>query len=169
MDLREITVDDADAIAATTLEGFESFRDWAPGTYHPPPAAAEAQRIRAGLGRPDVWGLIGHDDGAVAGHVLIAQAREREDPQPPIPGLCHLWQLFVRRPWWGTGLATELNGLAVAEATRRGYERMRLHTPAGNMRARAFYEREGWETDGVQQMEPLLGIALVQYRRRLRA
>lgn len=167
MDLRPVTVEDAGAIAETTREGFESFREWAPPSYDPPHVAMEAQRVREGLRRPDVWGRIATDDGRVAGHVLIAQAREREEPRPEIPGLCHLWQLFIRRPWWGSGLATELNGLAVDEARRRGYERMRLHTPVGNLRARAFYEREGWATDGVQRPEPLLGIALVEYRRRL--
>ena len=44
---------------------------------------------------------------------------------------------------------------------------MRLHTPAGNLRARAFYEREGWRTDGVAIPEPMLGLDLVEYRRDL--
>ena len=73
----------------------------------------------------------------------------------------------MRPPWWGSGLATRLNGLAVGEAAGRGFARMRLHTPAGNERARAFYEREGWSTDGVPIAEPLLGIDLVEYRRDL--
>src|SRR3954471_21267400 len=116
MRLRPVTVHDAAAIAETTRQGFESFRDWAPASYEPPPPALEVDRIREGLARPDVWGLIGHEGEEVAGHVLIAQAREREEPRPHIPGLCHLWQLFIRRPWWGAGLATELNRRAVAEA-----------------------------------------------------
>ena len=169
MHIRPVTIGDAAVIAETTREGFESFFEWAPASYDAPAAAIEDERIREGLARPDVWGLLAIDEGHVAGHVLISQAREREEPRAEIPGLCHLWQLFIRRPWWGAGLATELNRLAVAEATRRGYERMRLHTPAGHVRARAFYEREGWETDGVERPEPLLGIALVEYRRVLRS
>jgi len=84
-----------------------------------------------------------------------------------IAGLAHLWQLFVRPPWWGSGLATRLNALVVAEAAARGYAAIRLHTPAGHRRARAFYEREGWSTDGILLPEPLLGIDLVEYRRDL--
>jgi RimJ/RimL family protein N-acetyltransferase len=167
MELRVVTPSDAEAIAETTRQGFESFRDWAPPSYDPPPAAREAVWIREGLERPDVWGLIGFDAREVAGHVLIAQARDREEPRADIPGLCHLWQLFVRAPWWGAGLATELNRRAVEEAARRGYERMRLFTPAGNARARGFYAREGWATDGIERPEPMLGIALVEYRRTL--
>ena len=102
-----------------------------------------------------------------AGHVAFTQAREREEPRPDIPGLAHLWMLFVRPPWWGSGLAGRLNGLAVGEAAARGYAAIRLHTPAGNARARAFYEREGWSTDGAAIPEPLLGLDLVEYRRDL--
>jgi predicted N-acetyltransferase YhbS len=167
VDLRPVTVEDAAAIAETTRQGFESFRAWAPPSYDAPPAVAEAARIREGLERPGVWGLIAHEDGEVAGHVLIAQAREREGPRAGIPGLCHLWQLFIRPPWWGAGLARDLNRRAVAEAGARGYERMRLLTPAGHRRARAFYEREGWSSDGVEIPEPMLGIRLVEYQRRL--
>jgi GNAT superfamily N-acetyltransferase len=75
--------------------------------------------------------------------------------------------LFVRPPWWGSGLAARLHGLAVQEAGLRGYEALRLHTPAGNARARAFYEREGWHAVGRPIPEPLLGLDLVEYRRDL--
>ena len=44
---------------------------------------------------------------------------------------------------------------------------MRLFTPALNSRARSFYSREGWETDGVAVYEAMLGLDIVQYRRRL--
>ena len=73
--------------------------------------------------------------------------------------------LFVREPWWGTGLAGRLHGLAVAEAAARGYEQLRLVTPAGQRRSRAFYEREGWSTDGIETLEPMLGLELVTYTR----
>jgi hypothetical protein len=44
---------------------------------------------------------------------------------------------------------------------------MRLYTPAEHGRARAFYEREGWTSDGVVTHEPMLGLDLVEYRRSL--
>ena len=75
--------------------------------------------------------------------------------------------LFVREPWWGTGLAAHLLALAVTEAANHGYAEMRLVTPAAHSRARAFYEREGWTTDGVATPEPMLGLDLVEYRREL--
>jgi GNAT superfamily N-acetyltransferase len=166
-ELREATLEDAETIAETVQLGFASFRAWAGPAFDPPPAALELQRTREGLARPSTWALLAFAGGEPAGHVSLAQAREREEPRPDIPGLAHLWQLFVRPPWWGSGLAARLNALVVEQAAARGYAAMRLHTPAGHERARRFYEREGWTTDGVLLPEPLLGIDLVQYRRDL--
>ena len=166
-DLRRAVPDDAETLAETVRLGFASFRAWAGPEYDPPPSTMEAPKIREGLETPSTWALLALSGGEPAGHVAITQAREREEPRPDIPGLAHFWMLFVRPPWWGSGLAARLNGLAVEEAAARGYAAMRLHTPAGNLRARAFYEREGWHTDGVVIPEPLLGLDLVQYQRDL--
>ena len=166
-ELRRAVPDDAETLAETVQLGFASFRAWAGPSFDPPPPLLEAPKIREGLERPSTWALLAHAGGEAAGHVAITQARERDEPRPDIPGLAHFWMLFVRPPWWGSGLAGRLNGLAVEEAAARGYTAMRLHTPAGNMRARTFYEREGWHSDGLASPEPMLGIDLVEYRRDL--
>jgi GNAT superfamily N-acetyltransferase len=166
-ELRRARVDDAETIAETVQLGFASFRAWAGPSFDPPPYPLELSRIQEGLGRPSTWVLLAYAGAEPAGHVAITQARERQEPRPDIPGLCHLWMLFVRPPWWGSGLAGRLNALAVERAAEHGYAAMRLHTPAGHLRARAFYEREGWRTDGVPVPEPLLGLDLVEYRRDL--
>lgn len=66
--------------------------------------------------------------------------RERE----VIPGLAHLWQLFVLPDWWGRGVAPLLHGAAISEMRARGYETARLFTPSLHARARRFYERRAW-------------------------
>jgi ribosomal protein S18 acetylase RimI-like enzyme len=166
-ELRRATVEDADVIAETAQLGFASFRAWAGPAYDPPPPALALQQVREGLERPSTWAMIAFSGSEPAGHVAVTQAREREEPRPDIPGLAHLWQLFVRPPWWGSGLATRLNALAVEHVAAHGFAAIRLFTPSENLRARAFYEREGWRTDGVAVPEPLLGLELVQYRRDL--
>jgi GNAT superfamily N-acetyltransferase len=166
-ELRRATVEDAATIAETVQLGFASFRAWAGPSFDPPPVVFEQARVREGLARPSTWAVLALSGAEPAGHVALTQAREREEPRPDIPGVAHLWMLFVRTPGWGSGLAARLNALAGEEAAARGYATMRLHTPAGNERARAFYEREGWSTDGVPIPEPLLGLDLVEYRRDL--
>ena len=99
-----------------------------PAAGHPR-GAADPRRARAAVD----MGLLALAGGEPAGHVAITQAREREEPRPDIPGLAHLWMLFVRPPWWGSGLATRLN------APRRGAggrARLRGDAPAHARRQR---------------------------------
>jgi GNAT superfamily N-acetyltransferase len=158
--IRTATLADAPVLADTVAEGFAGYRAFAPPGWSPPPLVIERARIEELLPKPDAWCLLALDDVAPAGHVALLAARG-------IPDLAHLWMLFVRERWWGTGLATRLLGRAVHEATARGYGAMRLYTPAEHGRARAFYEREGWTSDGVVTHEPMLGLDLVEYRRSL--
>jgi GNAT superfamily N-acetyltransferase len=165
LEIRPATLADASLLARTVRLGFETYRAFAPRGWEPPPAAAEEARIAERLPLPDTWCRIAEAAGEPAGHVGLLAAREGGTDNAPIPGQGNLWMLFVREPWWGTGLAGRLHALAVAEAAARGYEQLRLVTPAGQRRSRAFYEREGWSTDGIETLEPMLGLELVTYAR----
>jgi GNAT superfamily N-acetyltransferase len=165
---RRAGIEDAAALARTTQLGFESYRSWAPDGWRPPDHRLEIRGIRERLKRPDVWCLVAVEPGGEpAGHVGFIAAAGREPPYAGIPGRAHLWMLFVRPHWWGTGLATRLHRLGLDEAQRQGYRTIRLYTPEGQMRARAFYAREGWTLCGRPFDEPLLGLQLVEYRREL--
>ena len=168
LDIRIAVPDDAIALAGTTRLGFESYREWAPAGWQPPPRALEIRSIRERLRVRTTWCAMALDAaGEQAGHVGITHAAERDRPHVRVPGRAHLWMLFVRPPWWGSGLAARLHRLALEEAQRQGYETIRLYTPYGAGRARGFYEREGWNVEGGAFAEPLLGLDLVEYRRAL--
>jgi predicted N-acetyltransferase YhbS len=164
--LRRGEVADADAIDRVMTEAFQGYRAFAPPDWRPPPPGTERARVDDLLARPDVWCLVadvGHD--RHAGHVSFMPATLARRPSTDTH-LAHLWQLFVRPPHWGSGLADALHGEAIREATRRGFSVMRLFTPAGQARARRFYERAGWVAAApVEDAE--LGLALVEYRRSL--
>jgi GNAT superfamily N-acetyltransferase len=161
--LRVATLSDADALAATVQEGFESYREWAPRGWDPPPPAIQLRGIRDRLPEASCVCVLAEVDGRPAGHVAFTPARDE-------PGVAHVWMLFVRRPHWGTGVATALIARAVTDARASGsYTAMRLHTPAEHARARRFYEREGWTADAPPFYEPMLGLTLVTYRRALAA
>jgi GNAT superfamily N-acetyltransferase len=167
--IRLATIADATALAETVRLGFEGYRAWAPAGWDPPPPQIDLIRTRESLGQPDVWCAIAEAGGATAGHVAVTSARTREEPRALIPGMAHLWMLFLREPWWGTGLAADLLGRAIAEASARGYRTIRLETPSAHVRARRFYEREGWLMAGEPYYAPALGLEIVEYRRDLSA
>jgi len=168
LEIRIAGPDDASALAATTRLGFESYLEWAPDGWRPPPRSLEVRAIRERLRHATTWCAMALEPGGVpAGHVGITHANERERAHVRIPGRAHLWMLFVRPPWWGSGLAARLHTLGLEEAARQGYDTIRLYTPDGAARARAFYEREGWDLASRAFSEPLLGLDLVEYRRGL--
>ena len=164
--LRPVTPADADLLAATVAEGFASYAEFAPPGWHAPDRLELALGLAVRLGLASLRAWLAELGGAPAGHVTwlpAADARHAVDD----PRLAHLEQLFVRRAFWGTEVATVLMAHAVEEAARAGFRRMRLGTPTGQLRARRFYEREGWAPAGEPWVEQPLGLELVEYFRPL--
>ena len=162
--LRPAVPRDAERIATVLAECFESYRSFAPPGWEPPDPQAELKRLRAFLGSGEVWCLVAEDGGEIAGHVAIMPSRIHSHPSDD-HAMAHFWQLFVREPWWGAGVATALHEEAVREAGARGFTSMRLFTPAAQARARRFYEREGWTPAGAPFDDLDFGMPLVEYRR----
>ena len=140
---------DAQAVVRMLEAGFATFRDFAPD-WEPPSQDADALLATEWvLDNPGTWFVVAEDAAGQAGQCGFHPGHEERMMRgAPLPGLAHFWQLFVRRDLWGSGLADELHGQAVEEMRDRGYQHARLFTPAGQSRARAFYERRGWEASG---------------------
>jgi GNAT superfamily N-acetyltransferase len=159
---------------ANVQAGFDSYANFMPEGWRAPDAFAGRQQNEEVLAHRDTWALIAETRERVIGHVAFTPARERVEGEPPgwsrrspIPGLAHLWQLFVLPEWWGEGVAPALHDAAVAEMRSRDYGRARLFTPSGSRRARRFYERRGWRAAGEEWFEPL-AMACTEYRLDLR-
>jgi GNAT superfamily N-acetyltransferase len=167
--IRRATVDDLDAILAHLRAGFASFAEFAPAGWQPPNPHRE--RTAKLLERPSTWAAIALDGEHSVGHVSFTPGRGRPFEQhggawrdePPIPGLAHLWQLFVIPERWGTGVAERLYEAGIDAMVGEGYERARLYTPVDHGRARRFYERRGWTMTG-QAVDSEIGLALAEYR-----
>jgi GNAT superfamily N-acetyltransferase len=171
LQLRRAGGGDLGAINRHVQAGLDSYTDFAPAGWRAPQVATEAQTTRALLEDPDTWALIALHDDEPVGHVAFFPGRERASAdaagdwrtRPLIPGLAHLWQLFVLAPWWGHGVAPALHEAAVSEMRRRAFTRARLYTPAGHGRARRFYERRGWMAMADAFHEGL-ALELTEYR-----
>lgn len=165
-------VDDVEVMLENVRAGFASYVDFAPAGWTPPRITLERERMRDVLSDDGTWTLLALIDGEPAGHVGMTSARDRPAgggsaegwrARRVIPGMVHLWQLFVLPQWWGAGVADVLHREFISEANHRGYETGRLYTPAAHERARRFYERRGWDPLG-EQLNPELGLALAEYR-----
>jgi GNAT superfamily N-acetyltransferase len=145
--LRTADVADAEELIETVVAAFEGYRAFAPPTWEPPDEAAQLPRLREEIADPAALTVMA--DGA--GHVHVVHDGE----------MMRLRHLFLREPYWGTGLAVALHDEAVAFLAGRP---ARLFTPGRQARARRFYEREGWRLHSEYEDEHF-GMPLAEYRR----
>ena len=145
--LRTAEVADAEELIETVVAALEGYRAFAPPTWSPPDERAQLPQLREEIARPDALTVMA--DGA--GHVHVV----------PRQDFIHFRHLFLREPYWGTGLAVTLHDAAVDFIAGR---QARLFTPAGHGRARRFYEREGWALFAERHDEHF-GMPLAEYRR----
>jgi GNAT superfamily N-acetyltransferase len=163
MRYRAATPADAEAVARTVIDGFELYREFAPAGWEPPSLASELEPLPELLPDPRVWTRVAEHEGRIIGQISILPATMAGRPTDE-PGLAHLRNLFVDRAHWGTGVATTLLRAGADAAQAHGFTAMRLFTPAGQARARRFYEREGWVAVGGPFPLASLGLDLMEYR-----
>ena len=97
--------------------------------------------LPAQIGNPDYRIRVAVDDGAIAGFCKMGPCGL---PSPPVPeGAAELKQLYLLKPWHGTGVAQALMEWAIASARESGAAHMALSVYSDNHRAKRFYERYG--------------------------
>jgi GNAT superfamily N-acetyltransferase len=164
---RRAVAGDAPSMSDVSAEGFDTYRSFAPAGWSPPSFQAETELLRGLLADDSTWYLLAEADGVVVGLVgFIPAARAHRAVEDAT--LAHFRQLFVRPAHWGRGVAARLHAAAIDEAAARGFAAMRLFTPAGQARARRFYEREGWTLSGEPAFDERIGFEVAEYRYALR-
>jgi GNAT superfamily N-acetyltransferase len=161
---RPATPADVPVMIENFTEGFETFRAFAPPGWEIPLDGSDEAKLAANLALPRASAIVAESGGQPAGHVLLIPAEHSRDPVPD-PQLAHVMHVFVREPFRGSGVAGELLRRLMDGARDDGYERARLFTPAEQVRARRFYEREGWHVAHGPHHDEGLDFAVVEYRR----
>jgi GNAT superfamily N-acetyltransferase len=161
-ELRTATADDAPAGHALMTEGFEHYRTFGVAGYRPP--ADPPEKFAERLAADGAWGVVAEAGGRIVGIGAFEPARTGVVEGELVPGLAHVFAIFVTEPSWGDGTATALLAAVHAEIARRGYAEARLFTPAPHGRGRRFYAREGWREVAEIHVEAL-GLDMVELRR----
>ena len=86
---------------------------------------------------------IAVDDGELVGYA--AASVESSAPVFAAGDRLHVGELYVREPYRGGGVAGDLLDRVEETAAARGCERVTLDVDVGNERARAFYEKRGFD------------------------
>ena len=156
MRLRRCGPADAEALLARTRAAMTRYVDFAPAGWSVERVDPHEHlaRIRATLENPDAVAEAAEDG---SGHFAWR----------PEDGRGHLLALFVEPHAWGTGVAKRLHDRAIETMRERGLTEAMLLTPAGQARARRFYEREGWRLHA-ERFDERFGLDVAEYRRDLR-
>lgn len=172
MRLRPATVADAAAIAEIHVRAWQTaFRGIVSDER------LDAMRVERGVGRfrrklaPAASGgqrfLVAESGDTVLGFVGFGTTRD-EDVDSDRVGEVH--GLYVHPKHWRRGVGRRLLHAAIDELAADGFESTTLWTLADSEASRAFYEAQGWRTDGVVvAWEDWEGVPLVRYRIRLPA
>jgi len=144
---RPAALDDAPTIDALFRQGFvDTF-----GTLYDPKDLAAffedftQETWRSELADPDLAFRLAEDGGVPAGFAKISSVTLPVEPAGPA---AELRQLYVMKPWHGTGVAQTLMDWVVGEATGRGAAELYLSVFTDNHRAKRFYGRNGFEEVG---------------------
>ena len=105
----------------------------------------EPAKWQSELADPAFAVRIAEDAGQPAGYCKVGPPSLPFEVTAPT---LELRQLYVLKPWHGTGIAAAFMDWALAEARRRGAEEMFLSVFVDNHRARRFYARYGFAEVG---------------------
>jgi tRNA (guanine37-N1)-methyltransferase len=159
--IRSARPEEAPALLAIVQAGFETYRSIAPPEWEAPDQSLHIEQFRGELADPATFCRVAEADAGVVGVVTWLPAAT-PSPDDYVPDV-HFRHLFVLEAYWGSGIAVELHSAAVEEMRRRDVGTARLFTPADQVRARRFYEREGWTLRVDRYHDPKIGFDIVEY------
>jgi ribosomal protein S18 acetylase RimI-like enzyme len=112
--------------------------------------------------------LVAERDSSVVGFCCFGLARDSDNERSTV---AEIMALYVQQEYWSTGVGRALWKHALERITADGFEQVILWVLDTNQRARAFYERIGFQDDGGAKSEHVTDTVTLQevrYRRAVR-
>jgi ribosomal protein S18 acetylase RimI-like enzyme len=101
------------------------------------------------VGDPDIDVVVADHGHRIVGFASTSPSRDSDAP----PRTGELVAIYIVEDVSGTGVGSALLEAAEDAMRRRGYRQATLWVLASNARARGFYERHGWRSDGTEKTE----------------
>ena len=163
--IRQAAVEDAQTIAEVHVHSWQwAYRGLFPDHYLESLSigeGADAHRRRiASETEGRTW--VAEHQGRIVGFATTGPSR---DPDAS-PQTGEIGAIYLRHDATGKDIGRALQAHAVHDLWQRGYEQATLWVLESNVRARRFYEKAGWITDGTTKTEDLSGASLHQIRYR---
>ncbi len=164
MTIRMATDGDARAVAEIQIRGWQqTYRGPMPDEFLDTLSLDDHEAMwrrvisRQGTGDvPTLW--VAERDERLVGFVLEGRARDAG------PGVGEVWAIYADPNVLGTGVGWELMAHATRRLREQGLGSAILWVVEGNQRARRFYERAGWASDGAVKDEGFAGVVVREVR-----
>ena len=165
-DLRQATVDDAEAIEAVHYAAREAVYDGLVSDWPPagPDRPGRVARWREWLSSPDVHAIVAVDGDTITGFCTVRRSKD-EDAGPEV---AEMPTLYVDPLHWRRGLGGALCKATAEWATQAGFAELTLWVLAVNERAHAFYRAFGFVQDGGRKVDEGTKERLVAHRYRMK-
>ncbi|WP_020119125.1 GNAT family N-acetyltransferase [Streptomyces canus] len=162
--IREMTLADCPRVSEIRIRGWQrAYRGLLPQPFLDALSVkgdTERRRARFGRGGGSVVDLVADRDGEILGWACHGPYRDGERRTED----AELYAIYVDARRYGSGLGHALLQESVRRCTRAGHPRMLLWVVKGNTRARRFYERQGFRTDGAEDPYEVDGVAVPEVR-----
>lgn len=123
------------------------------------------ERMIAAGTNPREHTVVAEVDGEVAGFAYTGPCRDEGAPG----GLGELFSINVAPKWWSRGVGRLLLGVAEDALSAEGFDESVLWVLPSNIRARRFYEVNGWTADGGAREVTMAGASIPEVRYRITA
>ncbi|WP_329440137.1 GNAT family N-acetyltransferase [Streptomyces canus] len=162
--IRPMALADCDRVAEIRVRGWQSaYRGLIPQSYLDGMSVArdaERHRTRFGQGDGSVVNLVAEWDGEVMGWACHGPYRDGEVRTAD----AELYAVYVDPRRYGTGIGHALLLETLRSRTAVGHDRMYLWVLRDNVRARRFYERAGFDADGIEEPFEADGVLVPEVR-----
>lgn len=173
IEVRDATIDDADAIATAHIDGWRiAYRGLLPDAYLD---AAEFATLRRDRWQAWTWQTLPESqlfvvttDKRVVGFCHAGPERPQENcidsstgaPAPPPTGKTRgeVYSFYLHPSAWGSGCAGALMSRCESFLRDEGFTSAMLWVMRDNPRARAFYEKAGWQVTGRESRYTPAGV-----------
>lgn len=104
--------------------------------------------------------LVASVEGNVRGWACVAASRDEDAAD----GTGEIWAMYVHPSAWRQGIGRALMRVALQRLSERELNPVTLWVLEANPRARSFYERCGFVTDGISKQFPIDGGTITEVR-----
>ncbi|MFG1962990.1 GNAT family N-acetyltransferase [Nonomuraea sp. NPDC049028] len=168
MRIRPAELADSEAIAVAHVRSWQAaYQGLVPQEYLDRMTSSQRQPVWERLLAETSWPwkgiLVAEFDGSVAGFTGFGPTRDRDENSATV---AEITTIYLAPEFWGAGVGRQLMTTALETMAQAGYEKATLWVLEANVRARRFYEINGWHSDGSVKQDETRGFLLTEIRYR---